>query len=237
MHCKWPIAFLLLAAAAGVPLSLYPQGASTGVIEGSVRDSRGAIPGATVIVRNLGTNKTQTVKTNRFGIYAFHNLMIGTYDVMAAKQGFETGVARTEVYLDSTSGLDFTLVLSSGSSGLPGQACKDEEGMVADYEKSLKDLVETVKKESLPDFDRAFHQKNVMTKITLLDSMVDGMISCLQKSASGPANQKEGADATKGKIQTYNKLKDQIKQDGDALKAARTGKEAKALIEKFAFTG
>jgi hypothetical protein len=131
--------------------------------------------------------------------------------------------------------LGSAFVLSSGSPQLSAQVCKDEEGMVADYKKTVTDLVETVKKESLIDFEKAFHQKNVTTKMTLFGSMVDGMISCLQKRVNDPATLKEDADAAKGKIDAYNKLKDKIKQDRDALKAAQTGKEAKALIEKFAY--
>jgi hypothetical protein len=67
--------------------------------------------------------------------------------------------------------------------------------------------------------------------------MVDGLLNCLQKRANDPATLKEDADAAKGKIDVYNKLKDKIKQDRETLKAAQTGKDAKALIEKFAFTG
>ena len=133
--------------------------------------------------------------------------------------------------------LGSAFVLSSGSSRLYAQVCKDEEGMVADYKKTVTDLAQTVKKESLLDFEKAFHQKNVMTKMTLFASTVEGLLSCLQKRANDPATLKEDADAAKGKIGAYNKLRDKIKQDREALKAAQTEKEAKALIEKFDFAG
>ena len=133
--------------------------------------------------------------------------------------------------------LGSAFVLLSGPPQLFAQACKDDEGMVADYKKTVTDLVETVKKESLLDFQKAFHQRNVMSKMTLFGSVVDGMISCLQKRANDPATLKADADAAKAKIDAYNKLKDKIKQDREALKAAQSEKEAKALIEKFDFTG
>jgi hypothetical protein len=133
--------------------------------------------------------------------------------------------------------LGSTLLLPSGGAQLSAQVCKDEEGMVANYKKTVTDLVATVKKESLLDFEKAFHQKNVTTKLTLFGSTVNGLIGCLQKIANDPATLKEDADAAKGKIATYNKLKDKIMQDRDALKAAQTEKEAKALIEKFDFAG
>jgi len=127
------------------------------------------------------------------------------------------------------------LVLPFGPPPLAAQVCKDEEAMVAEYKKSVADMVEMVKKESLLDFEKAFHQKNVTTKLALFGSMVDGYIACLQKRASDSTTPKEDADAAKGKIDTYSKLKDKIKQDRDAVKAAPTGKEAKSLIEKIAY--
>ena len=127
------------------------------------------------------------------------------------------------------------LILPFGPPRLSAQVCKDEEGMVNDYKKSVAEMVETVKKESLLDFEKAFHQKSVATKLAFLGSMVDGYIGCLQKRASDPTTPKEDADVAKGKIDAYSKLKDKIKQDRDAVKAAPTGKEAKALIEKIAY--
>jgi len=76
-----------------------------------------------------------------------------------------------------------------------------------------------------------------MTHLSLFGGTVDRLLDCLQKLASDPAALKEDADAAKGKIDAYKKLKDKIKQDRDALKAVQTGKDGKALIEKFAFTG
>jgi hypothetical protein len=132
--------------------------------------------------------------------------------------------------------LGSALLMPSRPAQLFAQVCKDEEGMVAEYRKTVTDLVETVKKESLLDFEKAFHQKNVTTKLTLFGNTVNGMITCLQKTANDPNTLKEDADAAKGKIDAYNKLKDKIMQDRDALKAAQSEKEAKALIEKFAYT-
>ena len=132
--------------------------------------------------------------------------------------------------------LGSAFVLSLGSRQLSAQVCKDDEGMVANYRTTVTDLVETVKKESLIDFAKAFHQKNLTTKLTLFGNTVNGLVNCLQKAANDPATLKEDADAAKGKIDAYNKLKDKIMQDRDALKAAQSEKEAKALIEKFAYS-
>jgi Na+-transporting NADH:ubiquinone oxidoreductase subunit NqrA len=132
--------------------------------------------------------------------------------------------------------LGSALVLSSGSPRLAAQVCHDEEDMVGVFKSSVADLVETVKKESFVDFEKAFHQKSAMTKLSLLGNFVEGLLNCLQKRANDPATLKEDADAAKAKIDLYSKLKDKIKRDRDALKAAQTEKEAKALIEKFAYS-
>ncbi len=132
--------------------------------------------------------------------------------------------------------LGTAFVLSLGSRQLSAQVCSDDEGMVTYYNKNVTDLMGTVKKESLQDFGKAFHQKTMLTNLTLFSGTVDRLLSCLQKRASDPATVKEDADAAKSKINVYSKLKDKIKRDREALKAAPNDKEAKALIEKFTYT-
>ena len=132
--------------------------------------------------------------------------------------------------------LNSIFLLLSGSLQISAQVCQDDQAMVADSYKAMTDLVEVVKKESLAQFQGDFHKKIATSKLTMYATFVDGLISCLQENASDPATLKADADASKAKIDTYNKLKDTIKHDRDALKAARSDKDAKALIEKFAFT-
>jgi hypothetical protein len=114
-----------------------------------------------------------------------------------------------------------------------GQACKDEEAIVADYRKPMSDLVATVKKESLEDFQKAFHQKSALAKLTLYGTVVGSLVSCLDKAIQDPNAIKEDVDAYKAKRETYTKLKDKIQNDRNALKAAEAPKDAKALIEKL----
>jgi hypothetical protein len=73
---------------------------SDATLSGQVTDTGGAaIVGATVTVKNEGTNAVQTVKTDGQGEYKVGQLLPGTYDVTAQKDGFEvkaeTGVALT----------------------------------------------------------------------------------------------------------------------------------------------
>ena len=63
----------------------------TGSITGTVTDgSGGALPGATVTLRNLATNVTQSTVTNDTGAYEFFTLRVGRYDVKVELSGFTT---------------------------------------------------------------------------------------------------------------------------------------------------
>lgn len=117
------------------------------------------------------------------------------------------------------------------------QACQDDESMVEDYQKDISQLVENVKKESLEDFQKAYHQKTCLTKLSLCAGLMDGLLTCLDKAAQDATATKEQADAWKAKRERYAKLKEKIDQDRKALKASEDAKGAKALIEKFDLSG
>ncbi len=116
------------------------------------------------------------------------------------------------------------------------QGCKDDEAVVEDYKKSLNDLAQTVKKESLTDFARAYHQKSCLTKLTLCGISVERLVSCLEKASQDTTAVKEEVEAYKAKRETYSKLKEKIQHERNALKAAEAPKDAKALIEKIALS-
>jgi hypothetical protein len=113
------------------------------------------------------------------------------------------------------------------------QACKDEESMVGESKKPLAELVVTVKQESQPDFEKAYHQKSAVNKLTFLGIAVDGLVACLEKAAQDPSAAKDAVEAAKAKHETYAKLKAKIQQDRDTLKALTDSKEAKAYVEKL----
>ena len=52
------------------------------------------------------------------------------------------------------------------------QACKDEVSMVEGSKQALVELTETVKKESLPDFERHNHQKSAVNKLSFTQQHV-----------------------------------------------------------------
>ncbi len=87
-----------LAAVAVVFLTIgaaHLKAQSTGTILGTVVDSSGAaMADANVQVRNTGTGATQATTTDAQGRYRVPDLVIGEYDVQAAKDGFQTVVRR-----------------------------------------------------------------------------------------------------------------------------------------------
>src|SRR5215212_961981 len=64
-----------------------------GSLSGTVADnSGGALPGATVTIRNLERNVVDVVMANESGNYAKDRLLPGTYEVKAELAGFKAAV-------------------------------------------------------------------------------------------------------------------------------------------------
>ena len=113
------------------------------------------------------------------------------------------------------------------------QACKDEEAMVDEFKQGIVTTVDTVKKESLDSFEKGFHQKTCLTKLTLCLNVMDEVLNCLDKASQDATATKEQADASKAQKEAYAKLKAKLTQYKSQLKATEAPKDAKALIEKF----
>jgi hypothetical protein len=136
-------------------------------------------------------------------------------------------------------GMELVLLMGALGAGvlaprpLLAQACQDEETMVADYKKSVADLTATVRKESLADFERAYHRKNCLTKLTLAVGIVGVAADCFEKAAQDPATPKDQVETDKSKHDGYLKLQEKVTHYRDALKPVEAGKDAKSLIEKI----
>jgi siroheme synthase len=79
-------AWLLLAAAPA-----WAQGTATSALSGVVTDgSGGAVPGATVVVKNNATSVTFQTVTNSTGQFSFPALAAATYTVTVSLSGFKT---------------------------------------------------------------------------------------------------------------------------------------------------
>src|SRR5581483_9578678 len=67
--------------------------AGRGGISGLISDSSGgAVPQATVALRNTATGAAQTTATTGAGLYSFVSLPPGTYQISAKHAGFDTAV-------------------------------------------------------------------------------------------------------------------------------------------------
>jgi hypothetical protein len=116
------------------------------------------------------------------------------------------------------------------------QACKDEVSMLEGSKQALVELTETVKKESVPDFERNNHQKSAVNKLMIHISMLQGLVSCLEKAAQDPSAPKAEADAARTQHDAAAKLQEKIQQERGAIKGAEASKDAKALVEKIDLT-
>ena len=88
--CKLVFAVALLTAVSGALSSVGAQGL-TGQISGIVTDSGGGVlPGATVTVKNVGTNATRETVTGGDGSFVFPDLLAGKYDLTVTVSGFKT---------------------------------------------------------------------------------------------------------------------------------------------------
>ena len=81
LSCRIVLAIAMLVALGGSLNTLQAQGL-TGQISGTVTDSGGGVmPGATVTVKNAGTNLTRETVTGADGAFLFPDLLAGTYDI------------------------------------------------------------------------------------------------------------------------------------------------------------
>src|SRR5688572_19807557 len=85
--------FLCALIAVAVPLTpAFAQGTAAS-LSGVVTDTAGGVvPGATVVVKNVGTNVTVETVTNSAGAFSIPSIDPGTYSVTVSLQGFKTAV-------------------------------------------------------------------------------------------------------------------------------------------------
>jgi hypothetical protein len=83
----------------------------TGTMQGTVRDSSGAVlPGTVVAARNTETGQARETVTNATGYYILPFLPLGSYDVTATLAGFRTTAReRIDISLNTTRVIDFDL--------------------------------------------------------------------------------------------------------------------------------
>ena len=130
---------------------------TTATISGTVSDSSGAtVPDAMVQVKNTGTGITQSTNTDGQGRFTVPSLLVGVYQVTAAKAGFQT-VVRDGVTLTvgGSSVVDFSMPVGQS------QQTVTVEGQVSQVEttsSAVSNLVESKQISDLPLNGRNFQQ-------------------------------------------------------------------------------
>ena len=87
---------------------------TTGSLSGTVSAADGVVPGATVVVTDLQTNRELTVVTNDSGGFKFEKLNYGNYTVRVTKDGFNTYNA-TDVKIDANREYSLNPLLQVGN--------------------------------------------------------------------------------------------------------------------------
>src|SRR5689334_5405440 len=103
-------AFLLMFTLAALPVWAQE---TRGNISGTVKDSTGVIPGATVVITSADTGATQTLITNGSGYFEAPLLQAGNYTVSVEMTGFKK-VTHTGVVLAVSQQLSIPITLELG---------------------------------------------------------------------------------------------------------------------------
>src|SRR5271157_3095002 len=100
-----------------LPAAVMAQVETSTSIRGLVKDSSGAlVPGASVTIRNTGTNEERTATTDSSGFYAFPSLLPGTYNVAVTHSGFRRAEVTGRVAeVTESAQVDFVLQLGEAS--------------------------------------------------------------------------------------------------------------------------
>ena len=107
------------------------------------------------------------------------------------------------------------------------EACNEEATMVSDYQKGLADLVGTVQKESLQDFERAFHRKSALSKLNLSEGILDIAMECFDQALKDATTPKERRGIYQAKRDAIGNLREKLIQYRSSLKAKEEGKDSK----------
>lgn len=119
---------------------------------------------------------------------------------------------------------------------LVAQSCDDDDAMAQGSVATIADLVATVKKETLADFQTKYHQKSAVSKLAFAIAGLDEAIECRSKAGQDSTATPDQAAANRSKQESDTKLRQRFDQYRKELKATDDPKAAKALIESFDFS-
>jgi hypothetical protein len=146
------VSFSALAPAVFFTLTPSAYAQATAQVTGTVTDSTGAIiPGASVVLKNKGTNALRTVTANSSGIYNFSNLQPGAYTVTATSGGFAPYNADVNV----TVGGQFTINTKlSASNSTTVEVSADQSAVVNTSTPEVSQVITSEEVSQLPSLTR-----------------------------------------------------------------------------------
>ncbi|HEY8668037.1 MAG TPA: carboxypeptidase-like regulatory domain-containing protein, partial [Tepidisphaeraceae bacterium] len=138
-----------------VLLAALPLAAQfSGGIEGVVQDqSGGALPGATVGLKNLATGVAATTKSSDSGSYRFSSLAPGEYEVTASNAGFNNAQVHINVQTAQTANLNLTLQVTGANTSISVSA---ETPPIDTADSRLQTTMSTQQLQDLPVQGRNF---------------------------------------------------------------------------------
>jgi hypothetical protein len=151
-------------------LAAFAQ-SNTGTIVGSATDETGSvIPGAAVVIKNLGTGEERTATTGSGGDYTVTNLQVGHYSVTATHEGFApTQIADTELQVAQRSTLNLTLRVGAVSDKVTVVA--NSIPLLNAASSSVGQVIDTQTVQNMPINGRTFWQ---LTQLTPGVSFIQG---------------------------------------------------------------
>jgi len=135
-------------------VNLFGQTAS---ISGRVSDPSGAaVPGAQVAIKNTGTSASQNATTDAQGRYAVPDLAIGTYDLTASRNGFQSAVrSGVTLTVGAAPVVDFQLMVGQTNQSVDVSA---DVSQVETTSSQMSSLVNQTQMRELPLNGRDFEQ-------------------------------------------------------------------------------
>lgn len=158
-----PARFLFALLALALASGAYAQSqATTGVIEGTVADESGAVlPGASVTIKNTGTNFERVVTTDADGRFRGLLLPLGPYRVSTAMPGFSTQVREG---LDLAVGQTINLAISMKVSSVQEEVVVTDSAPVIETTRAEgADRIDEASMRGLPNNGRNFLDFTLLT--------------------------------------------------------------------------
>ena len=149
-------------------------------LEGTVKDQNGAIiQGATVIVKNTGTNLERTVTTNSNGSFSVNVLPVGTYNITTKSAGFVETPVEVILRVGETTPIEIVLAPQGATVSVDVSA---NSGTIDAETQSTGSLISSRLVEDLPVRGRNFTEFVSLTPAVVQESDRNGLVIAGQRS-------------------------------------------------------